>query len=404
MGSGGRDTMMALRRGIHMRVMVVAVAMATVSFGACVFNLEDVVPPTETGGGGAGSGASGAGGTTPRGQRTRIVVDTELLTGAHADFPLLVSLGPENVDYGAAGSDGADIRFYAADGATLLAHEIERWTVGGQSHVWVALPSIDGNDGVVIWMHVAEPSPPTALSGTAVWSAYAGVYHLADSLPGEVRDATVGARHGAATMMSAANVAETLFGSGYLFDGAAGPSPHLILGADDAFRVPADGVLTAEVWLQRSETADNFGYILAMEGCCLGWGLNWVPTPLMIRSRVGVTNCCSGVGTYANAQFNWPGGATDTAWHHHVAVMDRSGGLLTAYLDGVEAITTPIVASTDVGQGELRVGADFAGNDGFDGLLDEVRFSARIVPADWIVFQFATMTGAAVTVGQPENF
>ncbi|MCA2960222.1 MAG: DUF2341 domain-containing protein [Silvanigrellales bacterium] len=58
------------------------------------------------------------------------------------EFTLLVSLSPSTFDYAKALPSGADLRFVAADGLTLLSHEIDTWNTSGESLVWVKLPSI----------------------------------------------------------------------------------------------------------------------------------------------------------------------------------------------------------------------------------------------------------------------
>ena len=78
------------------------------------------------------------------------------------EFPLLIELTPDRVNYQAAGTDGAQVRFYAEDGTTLLSHEIERWVADGSSHVWVKLPVVEVGATQVLWMHVAEPAAPPA--------------------------------------------------------------------------------------------------------------------------------------------------------------------------------------------------------------------------------------------------
>lgn len=394
--------------GEHGKVVAgVALSALVVSFAAssCVFELGAVVEPALGGAGGAGGDVGAAGGDAGGAnavQRTRIDVSTAALTGSHVDFPLLVEIASPHIDYALAGAAGDNVRFYAEDGTTLLAHEIEQWVVGARSYVWVRLPVAEAGSDAVVWMQVGDRNPPEPASPQSVWSSYAAVYHLGDAVPGPVRDATARALHGTPVMMTQTNVTEARFASGLTLAGVSGPSPHVDLGDDDVLRVPPGGVLTAELWFRRGALT-NYGYMLSMEGCCAGWGMTWVPSPLQFRSLVGVTDCCNGgSGAYTYAQFTFPGGDDDVAWHHVVAVMDRVAGASTVYLDGNLESTEVIDPSSIVNQGRLSLGASFAGDDGFDGTLDEVRFSTRVVPADWVAFQYATMAGAAVTIGTPE--
>jgi hypothetical protein len=370
---------------------------------SCVFELGDVVPGAGGSGGSGGSGGTNAaGGSIPGAQRTRIELDTSALVGQLNEFPLLLELTPDRVNYQAAGTEGADVRFYAEDGSTLLAHQVERWVVDGSSHVWVKLPVVEAGATLVLWMHVAEPAAPPAPDPTSVWMAYTAVYHFAESLSAnsQVSDATDNARHGTAVMMDESNDADAMFGGGYRFDGVAGPSTHVDLGGDDVFRVPPSGVLTAEVWFQRSGSSSG-GRLMNMEGCCLGWGMQFFGSPLQLRSQVGVGNCCSGSPTYIDAQFPIPTGS-EVEWHQIVSVMDRLGGVLTSYFDGEEIVALPIVTTTTVGQEDLQLGSTWDGVDGFNGLMDEVRFSRRVLSAQWVDLQYATMTGQRISFGAPE--
>lgn len=372
-------------------------------WSACVFELGELVEPGAGGGGFGGAPATGGaggvgadgGGASVGAQRTQIDVDGSALTGSHDDFPVLVTLGPDNIDYARAGTDGADIRFYAEDGTTLLAHDVERWVVGDTSHVWVTLPTIDPG-AAVIWLHAGAENPPSALPPEQVWLAYAAVYHLDDQ-----QDATVGQRHGQAVSIGPDDIVEGRFALAHRFQGASGATPHINLGDDGVFAVPVGGVLTAELWFQRATTWSNPGYMLSLEGCCLGWGMAFVTSPLQLRNLVGVGNCCNSTSSYSYAQPELSDPNFD--WHHAVAVMDRANGINALYIDGVLAESAAIGPETGAHLGELHIGSNFTGEDGFDGSIDEVRISTRSLSADWIALQYAVMTGSAVTVGTPED-
>ncbi|MBD3291327.1 MAG: DUF2341 domain-containing protein, partial [Armatimonadia bacterium] len=78
--------------------------------------------------------------------------------GALTDFPLLVVLTNARVDYAATAAGGTDLRFVDADTAEVLDYEIERWTSGGTSYVWVKVPRIDaGSIDDRIWLYYGNP-------------------------------------------------------------------------------------------------------------------------------------------------------------------------------------------------------------------------------------------------------
>ena len=106
-----------------------------------------------------------------------------------ADFPVLVRVSPERIegfDYADVAAGGSDLRFYDAEG-TLLPCEIDTWNPDGESLVWVKLPAL--TQDVSFTMRWSPKTTPDANDPTAVWSAYAGVWHMNEP-SGDVADAT----------------------------------------------------------------------------------------------------------------------------------------------------------------------------------------------------------------------
>ena len=124
------------------------------------------------------------------------------------NFPVLVRISPERIDgfsYADCAEGGVDISFVAADGTTLLAHEVDTWDTTGESLVWVRVPSVSGTDTTFTfrWNDAAPPS----VTSSDVWSAgYAGVWHLNEAGNGaqSVADATANALSGTGNNNSAA--------------------------------------------------------------------------------------------------------------------------------------------------------------------------------------------------------
>lgn len=75
------------------------------------------------------------------------------------NFPVLVKLNSDRIDYDKTQDLGQDIHFVDFDGFTVLAHEIEEWNEGGDSYVWVNVPRIDGNSNAdYIWTYFGNTS------------------------------------------------------------------------------------------------------------------------------------------------------------------------------------------------------------------------------------------------------
>jgi len=161
----------------------------------------------------------------------------DLLPGPAADFPLLVRLDPGRFPYSQAATDGADLRFVADDGSTVLPHEIESWNPSGVSLVWVRIPSIDPTvDDQRFWCYWGDPDAPDGQQPAAVWDhAYDLVVHgstaPADSSPG---GHTLGAQ-------GSVDQADWELGTALALDGA-----DAIVTSD--YAAPTD-VLTYSAWL-----------------------------------------------------------------------------------------------------------------------------------------------------------
>ena len=95
------------------------------------------------------------------------------------DFPILVRISESRIAFPIYAKckvpDGGDLRFSDASGA-LLSSEIECWNPGGESLVWVKVPSL--NADTVITGHFGCSSPDE-VTPSDVWSnGFLGVWHL----------------------------------------------------------------------------------------------------------------------------------------------------------------------------------------------------------------------------------
>lgn len=97
------------------------------------------------------------------------------------NFPVLIRISASSIpgfDYArmASAADGADLRF--SDGAgSWLPHEIDTWANGGESLVWVKIPSLPPA-GIRIMMYWSAKVALLPNDPTQVWTAYEGVWHM----------------------------------------------------------------------------------------------------------------------------------------------------------------------------------------------------------------------------------
>ena len=114
------------------------------------------------------------------GQRRKLPFDNAAQTENLTDFPVLVSLTSDRIDYAAIQNAGEDIRFIDTDGLTELTYEIESWDESGTSYVWVKVPQIDGSSNSdYIWIYYDNIGAADNQDAPNVWTnGYSGVWHL----------------------------------------------------------------------------------------------------------------------------------------------------------------------------------------------------------------------------------
>ena len=107
---------------------------------------------------------------------------TETLT----DFQALIKL--DEGRYGFSYADcadqaaGTDVWFSDAEG-TVLQREIDMWNPAGSSFIWVKIPSLSW--GTKITMHWGDASKAQSAANTAVWTGFAGVWHMGKATKSE---------------------------------------------------------------------------------------------------------------------------------------------------------------------------------------------------------------------------
>lgn len=85
---------------------------------------------------------------------------------------------------------GTDVWFSSdAAGDAVLEREIDTWNPGGSSYIWVKIPSLVA--GTEITMHWGDAAKAQPAANTAVWTGYAGVWHMGKASGAETEpDAT----------------------------------------------------------------------------------------------------------------------------------------------------------------------------------------------------------------------
>ncbi|MFH2202161.1 MAG: DUF2341 domain-containing protein, partial [Elusimicrobiota bacterium] len=89
-------------------------------------------------------------------QRVKIHFNNAAIAETLNDFPVLIRLTTGQIDYSLTEANGEDLRFVDADQSNVLAYEIEKWDLAGNStsYIWVRVPAIDASSNLDhIWLY-----------------------------------------------------------------------------------------------------------------------------------------------------------------------------------------------------------------------------------------------------------
>jgi hypothetical protein len=365
--------------------------------GACVFELPEIVSTSASGAGGQGGAGLGGGGAASTPTHEVLIGLVDAPNQPLSDFPLLVRLDATRIDYPLTHEGGRDLRFYALDGTTRLPHEIEHWAPGGDSFVWLKLPSYDFASGGVL-MRFGDAGAVDDQAPEDVWTSYLAVYHFAeDPAAGMVHDSTAEPRDGtpldvAALATGAVGASATLNGSTSRID--FGPIPD--------FDVPPGEQRSFSLMFQRTAVT-SFGTIgRTMNDLCIGWELAILGDEYAnVRLEAAVGSDCGMRESFVTNPTALPAQDDDVEWHHMIAVVDRVNEVLAVYLDGEPfASVSGFTSEETMDGGDVVMGVDpFEMDEFLAAHIDEVRFSSRAESAEWARFTYLTLTDALLEFG-----
>jgi hypothetical protein len=152
---------------------------------------------------------------------------------------------------------------------------------------------------------------------------------------------------------------------------------------------------TIEFWVKSSTTGVN-QFLVSREGGCMGWQSK-IDTTGHIFAQISSTTGGCGAAVYTSATSTST--VTDGAWHHVAMTINRSTQTIKVYIDGVQAgSTNTIPVGAPASGGTLKIGADYAGANLFNGSLDEIKIFNRELRADEIKADY-TAENSGVTSG-----
>ncbi len=325
--------------------------------------------------------------------------------GALTDFPVLVRLSPtlNGFDYSRCRAAGSDIRFIDASG-TPLAREIDTWTPGGESLVWVKVPSLTASTKITCLYGFAGVAPGSA---SDVWSnGYAAVWHLGESALPLADSSANPAPFSSSNCLSAAAFAATgKLGGAVDFSqsiaNASGKHQSWV-SASDMDKLDGFGDFTVEFWTYAVTASSQQMYMGKRDDAKTG---AWWIYQNSGESAMNFTAAADG----ANGKSIASATPSFNAWNHAAFVRDTTAGKGYAYLAGdcvkTNSPTAPMnTASVTNCAGAFYLGDNYAaGNNRCQGKIDELRISIVARSADWVKAShdcvenaaFATYTASA---------
>lgn len=319
--------------------------------------------------------------------RKKISFDTTAkganITDNVAQTPVLVRLHSGNFPFDNAKEDGSDIRFVGSDGKTPLKYHLEKFDPKqGIALFWVKAPQISGaSNQDHVWLYYGNSSVSAASDpGGTYDTAQAIALHFSEK-DGAPRDATAYGNHVAE--FSGKLGTPAIIGNGVTF----GAGNRLVIKRSPSLNL-AKG-FTFSVWIKPSSAQGNarlFSWDDGKQAIVVGLDKG------AAYARVG--NAATGKTQALNA----------ASWRH-LAVTAEPGKKVTIYLDGKEAVSTPLAGGIPSPAAELAFGDALTGGSPFAGEMDEVQLAAIARNPAWIAASFAGQgpDGKLVAVLQEEG-
>jgi len=324
--------------------------------------------------------------------RAQLIFDNSASAVNLANFPVLVSPTATEITYASTQTNGEDIRFVDASGATVLAHEIEQWNRSAEtSAVWVNVPQIDAASTTdYIWIYYNNSGASDAQNAAAVWDvSYQGVYHLGEDRAGVgtadvYEDSTSNVNHGDDEVSETGQAGQ--IANGQEFDGA---GDYIDVGSVGDDIDVTKGTVSGWVELNSSSTTSN-----------------------LFNAQVGAGNVISLAWTFDDSGFwmKYRAGAVDTSVivpagplideddgeQHFVAMTwDETADEVKVFIEGAQYGGTQTGLGTWSGSiAGASIGYNIVQRVGYlDGMIDEVRVSSTARSADWIEASYLSQNG-----------
>ncbi len=313
-------------------------------------------------------------------RRSSITLDTTGVTEPLAKFPVLVRIGVGDVDVSEITATGADVRFIASDGVTLLPYEIDTYGASGAS-IWVGVDlPLASAPRPVIWMYYGNKTATAPT--TTLWSDDVSVHHLTD-----FGDATGNGHLGLVSSSNPLAVA-----------GAIGIARQFN-GTTDALQLQGVGGFTFTTAMTVSLWMNVAGFTKGLECLVCKGDSTWRVHRAAATRQLSFATDSGGLA----AEMFGTAVVDDGVWHHVAVTI--GGGTKSLYVDGNLDHATSVL-TLDTNNAAVVFGQNFESNStrALAGMLDEVRISSIARSATWLRLEHATVANLTfATIGPIEH-
>ena len=288
--------------------------------------------------------------------------------------PVLVRLHDGNFTFGAAKSDGSDLRVIAGDDLTPLAFQLEKFDpLLNEAYLWVKLPDLKPGVPLSFWLYYGNPAAPAQAPGKAFDGDTVLVYHFSEHGQAPIDASGVGNGAAEAGLPNDGS----MIGTGLRLDGRS----TITIPGTPSLAWAQGGAFTWSAWVKLGAAA---------------------PSSVLYRRPAGITGGVFSIGADHGAPFAAvrEAGVTERTpaaaplapgtWHRWTVVADS--GKLTLMVDGAEYATVAAALPAADGPSVLG-GAGDGANFGFVGEMDELEISRVARPATAIKLAFLAQGG-----------
>jgi hypothetical protein len=309
----------------------------------------------------------------------RLMLDNRGQNEALVDFPVLIVLDTNRIDYAEFKADGTDIRFADADGVTPLDYEIESWTPGGTSYVWVRVPQVNANvatDSIVMYWDKANAGDAQSPEGT--WRDYLMVHHLNETSGGH-QDSTANNNDAIDLRVAQQGTAQGVIGPCDRFTNS--PGSRIKMAYKTSLNVTK---YTVEAWTKVAPGGRTNVVLGATDGTYETFFMERRPAGWHAEIGDSTAWLTQTADFNATADPEWryvAYSASVLGWNMYIDGTNKASGVysgLPRFLHSAQQLTI----------------GEHAGARNFVGLLDEVRISGKVRSEPWLRAQNKSMRDA----------